>query len=40
MVINREQSKTVKLIYSLYLKGYGSKKIKEYLESNNYKTAT
>lgn len=40
MVVNREQSKTVKLIYSLYLKGYGSKKIKEYLESNNYKTAT
>ena len=39
MVINREQSKTVKIIFSLYLEGYGSKKIKEYLERNNYKTA-
>ena len=39
IIINKEQSKTVKIIFSLYLEGYGSKKIKEYLEKNNFKTA-
>ena len=39
IIINKEQSKTVKIIFALYLEGYGSKRIKEYLEKNNFKTA-
>ena len=40
MVINEEQAKTVKLIYDLYLKGYGSKKIKYELEKLGRLTST
>lgn len=32
MVINPEQAKTVRLIYDLYLEGYGLEKIKDELE--------
>jgi DNA invertase Pin-like site-specific DNA recombinase len=40
MVINEEQAKTVKLIFDLYLKGYGSKKIKYELEKLGRVTST
>lgn len=32
--------KIVRLIYDLYLKGYGCRKIKSYLEKNDIKTVT
>ena len=40
MVINEEQAKTVRLIFDLYLKGYGSKKIKYELEKLGRVTST
>ena len=39
MVINPEQAKTVRLIYDLYLEGYGLEKIKDELEWRGYKTS-
>ena len=39
MVINPEQAKTVRLIYDLYLEGYGLEKIKDELERRGYKTS-
>jgi len=39
MVINPEQAKTVRLIYDLYLDGYGLNKIKDELERRGYKTS-
>lgn len=38
-ILNEEQAKTVRLIYSLCLQGKGMKKIKYYLEEHGYKTA-
>ena len=40
MVINKEQAETVKMIFELYLKGYGSKKIADHLEKLGRLTAT
>lgn len=40
LVINPEQAETVKMIYDLYLSGYGIKKIKFELEKRGRKTAT
>ena len=40
MVIDPEQAKTVRLIYDLYLAGYGLSKIKYELESRGIKTST
>lgn len=39
-VINEEQAETVKLIYDLYLQGYGSMKIAKILTEQKRKTAT
>ena len=38
-VINEKQAETVRKIFELVTQGYGMKKIKNYLEDNNYKTA-
>ncbi len=38
-VINEKQAETVRKIFELVTQGYGMKKIKKYLEDNNYKTA-
>lgn len=38
-VIDEEQAKTVRKIYELCIRGYGIKKIKNYLVQNGYKTA-
>jgi DNA invertase Pin-like site-specific DNA recombinase len=40
LVVVPEEAKIVKLIYDLYLKGCGFRKIKKHLESHNIKTAT
>lgn len=40
MVINKEQAETVKMIFELFLQGYGSKTIKKNLESLGRLTAT
>lgn len=40
LVIVEEEAKIVRLIYDLYLKGYGCRKIKSYLEKNDIKTVT
>ena len=40
MVIDPEQAKTVRLIYDLYLQGYGIMKIKHELEAKGIKTST
>ncbi len=40
LVIVEEEAKIVRLIYDLYLKGYGCRKIKSYLEKNGIKTVT
>lgn len=40
MIIDSEKSEIVKLIYDLYLKGTGSNKIADYLNSLGYKTTT
>ncbi len=40
LVIVEEEAKIVRFIYDLYLKGYGCRKIKSYLEKNDIKTAT
>ena len=40
MVIDPEQAKTVRLIYDLYLAGYGLSQIKFELEARGYKTST
>lgn len=40
LVINEEEAEIVRLIYDLYLKGYGCRKIKSYLEENGIKTVT
>jgi len=40
LVIVEEEAKTVRLIYDLYLKGCGCRKIKFYLEKNGIKTIT
>lgn len=37
--VNEEEAATVRKIYELSLKGYGMKKIRQYLEDNGYKTA-
>lgn len=39
-VINPEQAETVRLIYDLYLNGYGARKIQYELEKRKRKTAT
>lgn len=39
MVINEEQAKTVRMIYDMYLNGYGLEKIKYELEQQGRKTA-
>ena len=40
MIVNDEQSKTVKFIFESYLKGMGLTEIKDKLEFMGYKTAT
>jgi DNA invertase Pin-like site-specific DNA recombinase len=40
LVIVEEEAKIVRFIYDLYLKGYGCRKIKSYLEKNGIKTVT
>lgn len=40
LVIVEEEAKIVRLIYDLYMKGYGCRKIKSYLEKNDIKTVT
>lgn len=37
--INEEEAATVRKIYELALRGYGMKRIRQYLEDNGYKTA-
>jgi hypothetical protein len=39
-VIVPEEAKTVRLIFDLYLKGNGTRKIKKYLEAHRIKTVT
>lgn len=40
MIVNAKQAEIVKLIYKLYLDGYGSTKIKDELEKRGHPTAT
>lgn len=40
LVIIEEEAKIVRLIYDLFLQGYGCRKIKKYLEMNSIKTVT
>ena len=40
LIIVEEEAGIVRLIYDLYLKGYGCRKIKSYLEKNDIKTVT
>lgn len=40
MVVVEKEAKIIRLIYDLYLKGYGCRKIKSYLEKNDIKTVT
>ena len=40
MIVNEEQAKIIKLIFQLYLDGYGATKIKYELEKRGYKTST
>lgn len=40
LIVVEEEAKIVRLIYDLYLKGYGCRKIKSYLEKNGIKTIT
>ena len=40
LIVVEEEVKIVRLIYDLYLKGYGCRKIKSYLEKNDIKTIT
>lgn len=40
MVVNREQAKTVKRIFELYLNGNGVRKIQDILEKEHYRTAS
>lgn len=40
LVIVEDEVEIVRLIYDLYLKGYGCRKIKTHLETNGIKTAT
>lgn len=40
LVIIEEEAEIVRRIYDLYLKGYGCRKIKSYLEENGIKTVT
>lgn len=40
LIIIEEEAKTVRLIYDLFLKDYGCRKIKKYLEDHGIKTVT
>jgi len=40
LIIVEKEAKTVRLIYDLFLKGYGYRKIKAFLEENRIKTVT
>lgn len=40
LVIIEEEAKIVRLIYDLFLQGYGCRKIKKYLEDHDIKTVT
>ncbi|MCG9969903.1 recombinase family protein [Pelotomaculum terephthalicicum JT] len=40
LIVVEEEAEIVRLIYDLYLKGYGCRKIKSYLEKNDIKTVT
>lgn len=40
LIINKEQAKTIKIIYKLYLEGKSINTIKTYLEDHGYKTGT
>jgi len=40
LIVVEEEAKVVRLIYDLYLKGYGCRKIKSHLEKNGIKTVT
>lgn len=40
LVVIEEEAKIVRLIFDLYLQGYGCRKIKRYLEDNTIKTVT
>lgn len=40
LVIIEEEAKIVRLIYDLFLQGYGCRKIKKYLENHGIKTVT